>query len=98
MPHIFVAAGHTFVDDVCTATKPHEDGTQIPCGRKFGDIRHIDMSYVQQPGYAHYGNLTSAEVESVMKENARRAEIYRSATHDVSSGGSVSTPSEESVD
>jgi hypothetical protein len=53
------------------------------CPRKWTDIMHVDMSYINEPGYAHCGNLNSSEINEIMAEKKRRDDLFAAALKDI---------------
>jgi hypothetical protein len=61
------AAGHTFVDGVCS------------CGRKFVDIQHYGAAEVGVEGITHIGKLTESEAASIGVLRAKMLVVYETA-------------------
>lgn len=91
-------AGHTFENDVCVTHIQNADGDMVPCSRKFVDIMHVDMSCMNQPGYAHYGTLNENEIKSIMAEVALRKVRFTSATAEGAGYGNQSPTQEKPAD
>ena len=73
-----MVAGHSFDEnDICT------------CGRRWLDIMHVDMTYLDEEGWAHTGKLNAREINDIIAERTRREHIYVNATHNVAGGGYV---------
>lgn len=56
-------AGHAFVLGVCVSPKQTTEGH---CGRHWLDIRNCTAADLNQPGIAHYGNLSSSELAQIV--------------------------------
>ena len=59
---------HDFVNGLC-----------IKCGRKWTDVRHVDMTYLNEKGIACSGALTSGEIPDYIAEREREDKAIEAA-------------------
>jgi hypothetical protein len=67
-------AGHTFIDGRCE------------CGRKWVDIKHVDMTYMNEVGYAHTGGLNIMEIAQIMAEAKIERDLIEVTTRAMGEG------------
>lgn len=61
-------AGHEF--DGFGHCLLRQTNTDTPCPIRWRDIAHVDMTYENQMGYAHYMKLNAEECRQVMQKAA----------------------------
>ena len=80
-PAVEIIAGHSFVNGVCIATKPH---TNEVCGRLWMDIRTYGAANVGEKGIAHWDGatgLTTVEAAQIEAKTAIERRKICNASH-----------------
>lgn len=71
-------AGHEFDEFGRCLLK--QTNTDLPCPIKWRDIAHVDATFANMPGYAHYMRLNASECQQIMDMAAKERERCEKAT------------------